>query len=89
MCSYCRDCFHLCPPKRNLEANLKNHLGGACHAEAVEKDLAAKGARITLMTGKRGRPSKSSGTSSASNQKSIHDWFQHTANREEEGEIRS
>lgn len=41
------------------------------------------------MTGKRGRPSKSSSNNSASNQKSVHDWFQHTTNKEEDNEFRS
>lgn len=89
MCSSCRDCFHLCPPRENLETNLKNHLGGARHAKVVEKNLATKGAGITLMTIKRGRPSKSSSNNVASNKKSIHDRFQHTTNKEEEGEFRS
>ena len=36
-CPYCKDLLNLCPPKRNLEANLRNHIGGSKHMMAVEE----------------------------------------------------
>lgn len=35
-CTFCNDLFQLCPPKKNLHANLKNHLEGTKHAKMVE-----------------------------------------------------
>jgi hypothetical protein len=34
-CVTCNDIFSLCPPKKNLEAVLRNHAGGSRHAEKV------------------------------------------------------
>jgi hypothetical protein len=34
-CKYCNDILALCPPKKNLEANLQNHLGGTKHEKPV------------------------------------------------------
>ena len=30
-CFYCRDLLSLCPPKKNLESNLRHHLASAKH----------------------------------------------------------
>ena len=36
-CLVCpKELFHLCPVKRNLEANLMNHVHGMVHAKAIE-----------------------------------------------------
>jgi hypothetical protein len=35
-CHFCGDLLQLCPPKKNLEANLRNHLGGTKHAMAED-----------------------------------------------------
>ena len=34
-CHFCGDLLQLCPLKKNLEANLQNHLGGTKHAMAI------------------------------------------------------
>jgi hypothetical protein len=34
-CVYCNDVFTLCPPKKNLEVNLMNHIGGRKHEKIV------------------------------------------------------
>ena len=43
-CHSCGDLLQLCPPNKNLEANLRNHLGGTKHAIAVEESAKAKSA---------------------------------------------
>ena len=35
-CPYCRDMMVLCPPRKTLEVNLKNHLTGPKHLKVVE-----------------------------------------------------
>ena len=35
-CPYCRELMVLCPPRKTLEANLRNHLSGFKHQKAVE-----------------------------------------------------
>jgi ribosomal protein S27E len=84
-CTYCGDFFQLCPPKRNLEANLSNHLCGTKHEKALEDAHNAKNTRPALTTGKRGRlAQKSSGVNS--NQKDLHAWFRSGENNNQEGE---
>ena len=35
-CPYCRDMMVLCPPRKTLEVNLRNHLSGPKHMKVVE-----------------------------------------------------
>lgn len=51
-CVYCSDVFNLCPPKNNLEANLKNHAQGTMHAKKVVEPMNAK--NKPLLSGKEG-----------------------------------
>jgi hypothetical protein len=74
-CKLCGDLFQLCPPKKNLEGNLKNHLQGLKHCKVVED--AASGARsgtLALSTGRRGRPSASTRAVLGA-QRGLHKWF--------------
>lgn len=84
-CAICpKEIFQLCPPKRNLEANLFNHVQGVVHAKTLE-DLNAKSAqRSPLSTGKRGKPSRSSASNGEASQKGLHSFFRHV-----EGELQS
>ena len=61
-CPYCRDLMSLCPPRKTLEANLKNHLDGFKHQKAMED--ADRHVSEPARTGRPGRPSRSSATSS-------------------------
>jgi hypothetical protein len=75
----CGDIFQLCPPKKNLEANLSNHYMSIMHAmklEEVEKAKNSKGS--ALSTGWRGRPSLSSRLM-LGNQADLHSWFKSAA----------
>jgi hypothetical protein len=74
-CKLCGDLFQLCPPKKNLEGNLKNHLQGLKHCKVVED--AASGARsgsLALSTGRRGRPSAATRAVLGA-QPGLHEWF--------------
>ena len=51
-CTYCFDFYQLCPPKKNLLANLENHMQGTKHCKAVEDDAVAKTHRLPASTGK-------------------------------------
>jgi hypothetical protein len=67
--------------KKNLEAILRNHVGRSRHVEKVlEISTLGKGA---LRSGKRGRPTKSLGGSSQSNQKQVHAFFSHVVDNPE------
>jgi hypothetical protein len=35
-CNFCGDYFMLCPPKKNLEVNLRNHVNGLKHSKILE-----------------------------------------------------
>jgi hypothetical protein len=60
-CTFCNDFFQLCPPKKNMERNLNNHMEGTKHAKVVEDVLSNKGyATSTLLIGQKGKPSTSS-----------------------------
>ena len=63
----------LYPPCKTLELNLQNHLTRLKHQKAVEESQQA--VREPARTGKPGRPSKSTTTSSDSNQGDLHSWF--------------
>lgn len=71
-CFSCNDVYSLCLPK-NLEANLRNHVGGSKHAEKVLQ--AEHSLRASSLSGKRGRPSKPTRDSSQSSQKQLHAFF--------------
>lgn len=86
-CSFCNEFFQLCPPKKNLEASLLGHLHGTKHAAQVEKAKLIVGKGTPVLRGKRGRPSRSSGTSSTSNQTHLHSFFKHEGDGNEEGEF--
>jgi hypothetical protein len=72
-CNVCRDYFVLCPPRKNLEANLWNHIINLKHVKAVD-DLREKATLAALLTRQRGRPSRSASTTEGS-QQSLHAWF--------------
>lgn len=72
-CVVCNEVYSLCPPKKNLEANLRNHAEGTRHAQKVLE--AATSRRGALISGKRGRPSKSACDSSSGSQKQLHSFF--------------
>jgi hypothetical protein len=60
-CRVCGDFFQLCPPKRNLLANLNNHLHRLKHSKAVsDSTTTSKLGSSALSTSRRGRPTKSS-----------------------------
>ena len=59
-CTYCSNFFQLCLPKKNLEANLMNHLGGTKHERRLE---ALSSIRFALSSGKKGRPNRSTTSS--------------------------
>ena len=72
-CAYCGDFFSLCPPQKNLEANLLNHLMGTKHDKAVEDQDGSRGRAKALRTGKKGRPATSGSRSET--QASLHSWW--------------
>jgi hypothetical protein len=50
-CTFCNDFFQLCPPKKNLKGNLKNHMEGT-----IEDALSKKGfTTSTLLTRQKGQ----------------------------------
>ena len=67
--------YTLCPPKKNLEANLRNHVGGSKHAEKVLE--ADNSARTSALSGRRGRLSKSTEDGGNSSQKQLYAYFGH------------
>ena len=69
---YC-DYFVLCPLRKNLEANLQNHVISLIHIKVVD-DLWEKATPATLLTRRQGRPSKSASTIEGS-QQSLQAWF--------------
>ena len=72
-CLYCRDMMVLCPLKKNLEANLTNHLSGPKHKKSVED--VEKIHKEPAQTGRLGRPSTSTSSSGHSNQSDFHSWL--------------
>jgi hypothetical protein len=71
----CGDLFQLCPPKKNLAANLTNHVMGIKHVTKVEE--AARLGHLSgsaISTRRRGRPTMSS-RSTLGNQNDLHNWF--------------
>jgi len=54
-CTFCNDFFQLCPPKKNLKGNLKNHMEGTIEDALSKKDFTIS----TLLTRQKGKPSTS------------------------------
>jgi hypothetical protein len=80
----CGDLFQLYPPKKNLAANLTNHVMGIKHVTKVEE--AARPGHLSesaISIGRRGRPTTSS-RNTLGNQNDLHNWFR-TATRFEGG----
>ena len=71
-CTYCRELFILCPPRKTLKVNLRNHLSGFKHQKAVET---AEQVPTPARMGRLGRPSRSNNMSLNSNQYDLHLWF--------------
>jgi hypothetical protein len=84
-CRLCGDFFQLCPPKKNLQANLMNHLEGLKHSKlVVDCSNSTRSNSSALSTRRRGRPSKSAGT--VQNQANLHGWFKRIGDASLEGE---
>lgn len=59
-CCLCGDFFQLCPPKKNLEANLINHIQGYKHKKAIsDSSTFRKSASSAISTRWHGQPSRS------------------------------
>jgi hypothetical protein len=72
-----REFYQLCPPKKNLRANLQNHVQGLRHAKLVSNaNSSSKFKSLAVSTGCLGRPSRS--ISSVHNQPDLSGWFQRT-----------
>jgi hypothetical protein len=71
----CGDLFQLCPPKKNLAANLTNHVIGIKHITKVE-EAAHPGhlSGLAISIGRRRRPTMSS-RNMLENQNDLHNWF--------------
>jgi hypothetical protein len=74
-CVVCGDLFQLCPPKKNLAANLTNHVMGIKHVTKVE-EAARPGhlSGLAISTGRRGRPTTSI-RNTLGNHNDLHNWF--------------
>ena len=73
----------LCPLKKTLEVNLRNHLASFEHQMAVEN--AQQPTREATRTSRPGRPSKSTATSSHSNQCDLYLWLKNAPSTSVEG----
>jgi hypothetical protein len=75
-CVHCHKFLQLCPPKRNLAANLQNHVEGTRHVAVVAWDATqSKTSGQALSIGRKGHPSSSSTKSIVANQGSLYGWF--------------
>ena len=74
-CFYCRDLLSLCPPKKNLESNLRHHLASAKHVQALQNSNTTSNLRPAILTGQKGQPFASSGVSVYSNQPDLGRWW--------------
>ena len=64
-CLVCpKELLQLCPPKRNLETNLMNHLHDIIHAKSVEDFKQQSAKELPLTTRRRGRPTTPSQSAS-------------------------
>ena len=50
-CNFSANFFMLCPPKKNLEVNLKNHINGLKHSKAIDEHL-NKGGGSAILSGR-------------------------------------
>jgi hypothetical protein len=78
-CNFCGDYFMLCPPKKNLEVNLRNHVNDLKHPKILDDHLLKAGSSA-LLNGRQGRPVKSASTTESSEQ-SLHTWFSNASKR--------
>ncbi len=53
-CIFLGDFFQLCPPKKNLEANLKNYTMGKKHANVMEAIVKNSKVQVHYELGKKG-----------------------------------
>ena len=74
-CTYCNECFMLCPTKKQLESNLINHGTSIKHLKRVQDVDSNKGRGAALSSGRKGRPSRSSRMTASSNQQDLHSWL--------------
>ena len=70
-CIYCSDVLTLCPSKKNLEANLQNHLQGTKHKKAIADGDMPMPIQTALSSRCKRRPSNSS-SSLSPNQPDLH-----------------
>jgi hypothetical protein len=87
-CIYCNDVLILYLPKKNLEANLQNHLRGTKHETIVVDADKLEPNRPALSIGRQGRLSNSF-ASLGPNQLDLHSWFSNTGSRSQAGNLRS
>ena len=82
-CVLCNDVYNLCLPKKNLEANLRNHVEEIKDVEKLLEFVNVK--KTSILLDKRGRPSKSVADSSRSqsSRKQLHAFFSHTMDNPE------
>ena len=48
-CNFCVDFFMLCPPKKNLEVNLRYHINGLKYSKAVDEHF-NKGGGLAILS---------------------------------------
>jgi ribosomal protein S27E len=80
-CNFCGNYFMLCPPEKNLEVNLKNHVNSLKHSK-ISDDHLLKAGSSALLSGRRGRLAKSTSTTKSS-QQSLYTWFSNASKRGE------
>ena len=85
-CPYCRDgLMQLCPPKRNLESTLRNHMASTKHMQAVEESKNTDRRGSALLSGRRERPWTTSSIVH-SNQPDLHTFYKGPAHEGQEGD---
>lgn len=68
--------IHIALKQKNLEANLKNHLGGTKHEFSMKRENSLKSGGTALSTGKWDHVTRSTTTNSWSSSKNLHSWLQ-------------
>jgi hypothetical protein len=83
-CRVCGFMCQLCPPKKTLHMNLMNHVEGFKHTKMLDElSSSSKTSGSALSIGRRGRPSKSSG--SFENGADLHGFFKRCIPEGDEG----
>ena len=77
----------LCPAKKQLESNLRNHATSIKHLERVEAADSNKCGGTAVSSGRKERPSRSAGMTGSSNQKDLHWWLKAGPEDSEEGDL--